>query len=292
VLTSSVDGIQALADAVRDLLDEVDTACSRFREDSDLSRLNRSAGGWVDVSPLLMLALETAARVCRITEGAVDPTVGNAMRIIGYDRDFADLPANGIVRLRVQPTAGCGAIEVDSLSKRARIRRDVQIDLGATAKALAADLGAKVAFRAARCGVLISLGGDIALAGPAPDDGWPILVSEDHAAPLDGPGEVIALRAGAIATSSTTVRRWQQGGQSRHHIVDPKTGAPATGRWRTASVVASSCVDANAAATASIVMGESAVPWLRRHHLSVQLVASDGEVLRIGDWPAPVGVRA
>lgn len=292
MLSRSADGIQSAADAVRDLLAAVDAACSRFREDSELSRLNRSAGGWVGVSPLLMLALETAIRVCRITEGAVDPSVGNAMRIIGYDRDFADLRTNGVVRLRMQPAAGCAAIEVDSATKRARIQRDTQIDLGATAKALAADLAAKVAFGAARSGVLVSLGGDIALAGPPPDDGWPILVSEDHAAPLDGAGEVIGLRAGAIATSSTTVRRWQQGGQSRHHIVDPKTGAPASGRWRTASVVASSCVDANAAATASIVMGESAVPWLRRHHLSARLVASDGDVVRIGDWPAPIGVRA
>jgi thiamine biosynthesis lipoprotein len=137
--------------------------------------------------------------------------------------------------------------------------------------------------------VLVSLGGDIAMAGAAPDGGWPVLVAEDHAAPLDGPGPVVRLNGGGLATSSTTVRRWRRGGAELHHIVDPATGLPAAGRWRTASVGAATCVDANAAATAAIVWGERAPAWLAERRLPARLVATDGAVVRVAGWPEDGG---
>ena len=102
---------------------------------------------------------------------------------------------------------------------------------------------------------------------------------------------MIRITDGAVATSSTTVRRWSRGGVTRHHLLDPATGLPATGPWRTATVVAATCADANVAATAAIVMGDRAPAWLARHGLPARLVAEDGSVLRVAGWPAPLPIR-
>ncbi|HEY8678594.1 MAG TPA: FAD:protein FMN transferase [Candidatus Dormibacteraeota bacterium] len=288
VVTAEADDLDAAVAAVQRVLTEIDATCSRFREDSEISQLNRAAGRPTPVSPLLFCALRAAVRVGRMTAGAVDPTVGTAMRIIGYDRDFAALPSDGTVKIAVRPVPGYEAIALDGARQFVTLQPDVEIDLGATAKALAADLAAKAAFDAGGDGVLVSLGGDMAVVGSAPMGGWPILVAEDHAAARDQGGDVIALTAGAIATSSTTVRRWRQGGSARHHIIDPQTGASAAVYWRTASVVAATCVDANAAATASIVWGERAVAWLAQYGLAARLVGADGTVTRANGWPLPV----
>jgi thiamine biosynthesis lipoprotein len=161
----------------------------------------------------------------------------------------------------------------------------VELDLGATAKALAADRAARVASACVDAGVLVSLGGDIAVCGTHPSGGWPIRVSDDHAAHPDAPGAAVAITAGGLATSSTTVRRWRRAGQALHHILDPRTGLPAPVVWRTVSVAAGSCLDANIATTAAIVRGASAPRWLAGLGLPARLVALDGTVLRVGAWP-------
>jgi thiamine biosynthesis lipoprotein len=219
----------------------------------------------------------------------VDPTIGSAVRLAGYDRDFAQVPAEGgHVNLTATRIPGWEAIQLSEGSRTVRIPNGVEIDLGATAKALAADLAAAAAFEAIGAGgVLVSLGGDIAVAGVPPAEGWLIQVSEDSAAAIDEAEETISITSGGMATSSTTVRRWRRGGVVLHHIIDPATGLPAAGRWRTASVVAGSCVDANIAATGAIVMGEAAVPWLEANRLSARLVDLDGSVFRIAGWPSP-----
>jgi len=290
VVTAEASALEAALAAVHKLLVDTDEACSRFRDDSEISQLNRAAGQAVRVSPLLFLAIETALRVSRMTGGAVDPTVGTAMRIIGYDRDFAQLPADGKFTLAVRPVPGYERVRIDHSRRTVTLQPDVELDLGASAKALAADLSARVAAESAGAPVLVSLGGDIAVAGEPQDSGWPVLIAEDSAAALDSPGEVVSIKAGGLATSSTTVRRWRQQGIERHHIVDPRTGAQASVYWRTVSVVAASCVDANAAATASIVWGPDAVPWLAGHHLAARLVKANGEVVRLSGWPAAVAV--
>jgi thiamine biosynthesis lipoprotein len=286
ILVSGGGRMAAARDAVERELAAVDRACSRFRPDSELAEVGR-AGRAVPVSALLADLVAASLRVARMTGGAVDPTVGGAMRRIGYDRDFALVAAGdpGPVALPVGPVPGWRRIGLDPARRLLRVPAGVEVDLGSTAKAFAADLAARSAAAAAGCGVLVSLGGDIAMAGAAPEGGWPILVAEDHAAPLDGPGPVVRLSAGGLATSSTTVRRWRRGGADLHHIVDPATGLPAAGRWRTASVGAATCVDANAAATAAIVWGERAVAWLAEHRLPARLVATDGAVVRVAGWP-------
>jgi thiamine biosynthesis lipoprotein len=168
----------------------------------------------------------------------------------------------------------------------------VELDLGATAKALAADRAARSAADKTGAGILVSLGGDIAVAGPAPLGGWPVRIADDHRASLDGPGPVVSLESGGLATSSVTVRRWRVGEDELHHILDPSTGRPAASCWRTVSVAAASCVDANTASTASVLLGEAAPAWLAGRRLPARLVAVSGEIVCIGGWPAEAGMAA
>jgi len=277
---------KAAADRV---INAIDDAASRFRDDSELSRINREPGRQFQVSALLAQALAAGLRGARLTGGAVDPTVGSAVRLAGYDRDFADIPADASpIQLVVSHVPGWQAIRFDEGTRTVSVPRGVEIDLGATAKALASDLAAAAALEAVGSGgALVSLGGDIALAGEAPQDGWTVQTSEDSNAGLDDDEEAISIESGGIATSSTTVRRWTRGGAVLHHIIDPSTGLPAAGPWRTASVIAATCVDANIASTAAIVMGDSAVAWLAKHRLPARLVDHDGIVHRVSGWPEP-----
>jgi FAD:protein FMN transferase len=274
--------------AVERELAAIDLACSRFREDSELSRVNAAGGREVAVGPLLLEALRVALRAAAGTGGLVVPTVGRALRLAGYDRTFrvvASRDPRGF-RASFEPVAGADAVELDERRGTVRVREGVELDLGATAKALAADRAAAAAHAAAGCGVLVSLGGDIALAGPPPPEGWPVRIADDHSAPLDGPGPVVALRDGGLATSSTAVRRWRAGEAELHHVVDPRTGRPASTPWRTATVAAASCVDANVAATAALILGEDAPGWLELHRLPARLVPQRGAPSAVGGWPA------
>ncbi|MEO8745969.1 MAG: FAD:protein FMN transferase [Candidatus Dormiibacterota bacterium] len=290
VIVTRPAALGAAGDAVDGVVRAIDLAASRFRNDSELSRLNATPDTDVTVSPLLAQAISAALRGAELTGGAVDPTIGSAIRLAGYDTDFADLPASGDpIRLVAERIPGWKAIRFSPATRTVNLPRGVEIDLGATAKALASDLAAAAALKATGGGgVLVSLGGDIAVAGEAPAEGWLIQTSEDSAAPIDDAEETVSILIGGIATSSTTVRRWTRGGVVMHHIIDPATGLPVSGPWRTATVVAASCVDANIASTAAVVMGEQAVPWLEKHRLAARLVDRDGGIRRVGGWPEPV----
>lgn len=287
VVTDQASLPEAMA-AVRRVVEDIDAAASRFRADSELSRLNASPERDVGVSPLLAQAIAAGLRGARLTGGAVDPTVGVAIRLAGYDSDFASvLRDGGPLTVRAERVPGWQAIHFDEAARRVRIPRGVEIDLGATAKALASDLAAASAARAVRrCGVLVSLGGDIAVAGEAPAAGWAVQISEDSGAAIAGGEETVAIQDGGLATSSTTVRRWTRGGVVLHHIIDPATGLPADGPWRTVTVSAASCVDANIASTAAIVKGDDAVAWLERQGLAARLVDNTGRIHRTHGWPS------
>lgn len=220
----TVSDAAALGDAARiahDLVTALDLACSRFRHDSELAALNRSAGRPVVVSDLLLEAVETALWAAISTDGLVDPTVGRAMRGIGYDRDFTVMVAAGPASFALVPAGGWTAIVVDHERR---------------------------------------LGGDIAVRG-APAAGWPVPVTDDHR-DAGALGQTVGVRGGGLATSRTTVRRWTVDGVARHHLVDPSTGTPALGPWRTVSVAAETCAAENTASTAAIVLGSAALPWL------------------------------
>jgi len=282
-------GLQAAKAAVDEVVKAIDLAASRFRGDSELSRLNASPDQDVTLSPLLAEAIAAALRGAELTEGAVDPTIGSAIRLAGYDVDFASVAAEGEpIPLIAHSIPGWRAIRFDRHSRTLRLPRGVELDLGATAKALASDLAAAAASKAiSGGGVLVSLGGDIAVAGESPPGGWPVQASEDSAAPIDDDEETVTITSGGVATSSTTVRRWTRGGDVLHHIIDPATGLPAKSPWRTATVVAGTCVDANIASTGAIVMGHKTLAWLEAHGLPARLVDQAGHVRRVAGWPAP-----
>jgi FAD:protein FMN transferase len=286
VLVTSPAALDLACAAVEAELEVIDATYSRFRPDSELTRLNRSAGRPIVVTPLLAEAISIALRAARLTEGAVDPTVGRTVRALGYDRDYAHVAGRDMpLVVRIEAVPGWRAIEFQPATRCVALPRGVELDLGSVGKALAADRAAAAAHGASGCGVLVGLGGDIATAGLGPVSGWPVLVTDDSAAPADGPGEVVQLSGGAIATSSTMVRRWTQGGIQRHHLIDPATSLPVVSPWRTASVVADSCVDANTVATAAIVKGVEAPAWVVRMGLATRLVAIDGAVTRLAGWP-------
>jgi thiamine biosynthesis lipoprotein len=197
------------------------------------------------------------------------------------------------VQLRAWRVPGWQAIRLDRGSRTVSLPQGVELDLGSTGKALAADLAAGAAMAAAgEGGVLVSLGGDIGTAGVSPPGGWRILVAEDSRVKPSGDGDVICVPAGAVATSSTTVRRWSRDGVILHHIIDPQTGLPTTGPFRTVTVVAGTCLDANIASTAAIVRGETAIDWLTSCRLPARLVENDGTIHYIGPWPDPTSVAA
>jgi FAD:protein FMN transferase len=277
----------ALPEALGLLVQElwaIDRACSRFRADSEVTRLGAAGGRWVAASPLLREALHAGVRAAYATGGDVDPTVGASLNALGWDRDFAVVVGRTEpAAIEAVPAAGWRRIEIDDERARVRVPAGVTIDLGATAKALAADRAAGIVHRATGAGTLVNLGGDLAVAGPGPEDGWPVLVTDDHRAPRYG--ETVAIRSGGLATSSTTVRRWRTAGGDVHHIVDPRSGAPAAEVWRTVSVCAASCVEANTASTAAIVRGTVAPAWLQSLGLPARLVRADGRVVLTGGWP-------
>jgi thiamine biosynthesis lipoprotein len=185
---------------------------------------------------------------------------------------------------------GWRLIVVDRQRSTVSIPVGVEIDLGATAKALCADRAAAAVFSQTGTGVLVSLGGDMAVAGLAPEGGWSVLVTDDHAASLDAPGQRVAIHSGGLATSGTTLRHWARGEQHFHHLIDPATGMPAEACWRTVTVTARTCVDANTASTAAVILGPAAPDWLAGQRLPARLVAIDGAVRTVSGWPAPEAV--
>jgi FAD:protein FMN transferase len=287
LLVDQPAALEAALDVLRSEIDAVDRACSRFRPDSELSGLNAAGGRAFAASPLFIEAVEVALRAARLTDGLVDPTVGTAIRVLGYDRDFSQLAASGPpLRVSVGPVPGWRLLQVDQRAMTITVPGGVELDLGATAKALCADRAARAAAVASGAGVLVSLGGDIAVAGPAPAEGWPVKIADDHAARLDAPGQTVVIRAGGLATSGVSVRRWVRGDDELHHLIDPATGRPADPTWRTVSVAAGSCVDANIASTASVLLGRAAPGWLAERGLPARLVTPDGQVVLAGGWPA------
>jgi thiamine biosynthesis lipoprotein ApbE len=287
---NDADALESARAAVESELAAIDLACSRFRADSELSRINARSGRSTPAGPLLMEALEVAVRAAELSDGDVDPTVGRALELAGYDRDWrlldpvADQP-EGPAQIAARVRAGWREIELDRAGGSVRLPAGIVLDLGATAKAWAADRAATAAATVAGCGALVSLGGDIATCGSAPACGWQIRVTDDHRSDASAPGQTVSIRSGGLATSSTAVRRWSHAGHTMHHIVDPRTGAPVRGPWRTVSVAAASCTDANIAATAALVRRRAATAWLDELDMPARLVDHAGHVRTVGDWP-------
>jgi FAD:protein FMN transferase len=288
VVVSRSELLEAACEQVRQVLAEVDEAASRFRPDSQINKLPLAAGRPQQVSDLLAELIEVALQAARQTDGDVDPTLADSLVANGYDRDISLLTPTGtapmgagpVLRIVRHSRPDWRAVELDGSTLV--LPQGLGLDLGATAKAFAADRAARLVAQCCGTGVLVGLGGDIATAGEGPDGGWRIRVQDGD----DQPGCTIALPAGsAIATSSTIRRRWLHQGRARHHVLDPRTGLPADPVWRTVTVAAPSCVQANTLTTAALVRGLSARSWLRGLGAPARLVSRDGDVVALAGWP-------
>jgi thiamine biosynthesis lipoprotein len=260
---------------------------SRFRPDSELSRVNERSGTSVALSPVLWEVCEAALDGARLTGGLVRPTMLDALEAAGYDRSFEDLPA-------ILPTAPSARpvpeddhwteIHLDHATRSMVTPKGVRLDLGGIAKGWAADRAAR---RLAPEGpALVDAGGDVAVSGPlANGQGWPIGVA-DPGSDVGGLLETIALRRGGVATSGRDYRRWQRDGEWQHHILDPRTGRPAETDVVSATVIAPSAQLAETAAKTALILGSrEGLAWLdRRPTLSGLLVLEDGRALRSRRW--------
>ncbi|MDX1890745.1 FAD:protein FMN transferase [Mycolicibacterium sp. 050158] len=285
IVVTDPDALQTARREVDDELDAVEAAASRFRPDSEVCRLAAAAGLPTEVSAKLADLLDAALTAARLTDGDVDPTIGAALVSLGADPDPRSLDARLPTALADFPPIVFTPTSWSMVTLEGRVVTvppGMLLDLGATAKAVAADECAKRVHATTRAGVLVNLGGDIATAGPAPSGGWQVGV-------LDATGEPegsVALPAGAaLATSSTIRRRWRRGDDVLHHILDPRTARPANPVWRTVSVAAATCHAANTVSTAAIVRGSTAPQWIRSLGLTARLVDRHRVVHFVGDWP-------
>ncbi len=281
------------AEVLDDELRAIDLACSRFRDDSELQAVHAAAGRPVRVGSLLFGALEMAVDAAVLTGGAVDPTIGNAIAALGYDADLDEVVARPPSPPQaLGKVAGFQHVQLNANDRTVRIPRGVRLDLGSTAKALAADRAVARIAQEVGGGALVSLGGDVAVAGPPPVGGWAVGIARESSTPADQVDQVVAITHGGLASSATSVRTWRSGGREAHHIVDPRTGDCVEPYWVLVSATGASCVEANVATTAAIVWREQAEEHLARLGRSARLVRFDGEVLSVNGWPLEDGEAA
>ena len=251
------------AERARRRLDELEARWSRFLPDSEISRLTDRAGEWVTLSAESFLLVERALDAWRLTVGRFDPTVLGAVIRAGYDRSFELLDPQG-TREASPLTAGAAGIEIDG--DRVRLPAGVGFDPGGIGKGLAADLVVAEALAAGAAGACVNLGGDVRLAGQPPDDpstagtpsaeaaAWTVAV--EHPASPE-PVALLGLHDGAVASSTTLRRRWRAGGEERHHLIDPWTGAPSDSDLTLAAVVAAEGWAAEVLAKAVLLRGSA-----------------------------------
>lgn len=294
LVTDPVVLIEATAIA-KDHLAQLDAAVSRFRDDSEVSALARRAAfgpAWCFASATFADYLRDALHAARITDGLVDPTIGAAVVASGYDADldvvrarpampFPTMPFPTMASHTMPGIPGWQRVRVDD-TNRIEVPAGTLIDLGATAKAAAADRIARMLAQRLPGGFVVNLGGDIATSGQLPQGGWRIGVEAADGHVL----QVVTGSGQAFATSSTQKRTWTTGAATtRHHIVDPRTGTTADTPWAQVTCAAATALEANAASTAAIILGTHAPAWLAGHGIPARLDGLDGSVTTTPGWP-------
>ena len=292
IVVTEPETMAAAVAIARRHLAELDRAVSRFRPDSEVSLLAaraRRAPAETFVSPTFAAYLQAALRVARLTGGLVDPTVGSALVAGGYDDDLAVVRARrDFHQTRVGSVPHWHTVHLNPSARRVSVTAGTLIDLGATAKAHAADTIAHLLAEQLRGGFVVNLGGDVAVSGPPPPQGWSIGIDD-----ADGVTRQVVTSTGqAIATSSTQRRAWSVDGVVHHHIVDPRTGHTAPAVWGQVSCAAATCLEANAASTAAVVLRQDAPAWLEANGIPARLDAADGHVVTTTGWPDPVSRAA
>lgn len=278
----AIDGTPDHLDAAKARLVELEHSWSRFIDGSDISELNRSSG-WVNVSEDTLTLMDRSAAAYAITRGAFDPTVLSALVALGYDTSRSENP--GRTRLSHTPrrdrSPGLSGIDIDHGASRVRFGRDVAFDPGGLGKGLAADITSIEAIAAGASGAMVSVGGDVRIAGSAPPE-WVIAV--EH--PLDSQSTIaeLHLQSGAVCTSSVTAKVWTTSdGVTVHHLIDPATGGPVRSSIVSATVVAGEAWIAEAMCKAAIC-GDAvrALSFLESGGVDGLLVDTDGFVWRTG----------
>jgi len=261
---------------VRQFVEQSEERFSRFRETSELTRLNRSTGGWFYASPEMFDLVKAALKMHNLTGGLFDPSVLSALRQAGYDRSMDEIQQKGVPSARTDwrwTPSHFAETGLDPETHAIFLPQGSQIDLGGIAKGwIAASAAEQLSQFTDACAV--SAGGDMALLGlPTGEPAWEISLED----PLD-PEEVMAIMkvpAGGLATSTVTRRQWQQDGQPRHHIIDPRSGEPANTHWLSVTVHAPSAVAAEVFAKALLIAGPAEVQTLLSRVSGLQYSAVD-----------------
>jgi thiamine biosynthesis lipoprotein len=264
------------------MMARVERASSRFVIDSELNWANANVGRPVAVSRTLAnlvdVALGEASRSC----GALDPTIGRDLVRLGYDRDIHLVSdSDEEAPPAVGPRPSWRDVKLDQFAGLLTVPVGCSLDLGASAKACTADWAAADLGQRFDCDVLVEIGGDLAVSGRKRD--WQVTVAEK--AGVARHAQQVTLSAGGMATSTTTIRRWQRGDHEINHIVDPASGQPANGPWRTVTVAAESATHANTCTTTAIVLGDEALAFLHEQNVAARLIDRAGEIVTIGGWP-------
>lgn len=275
-----VDGPPALvAQGVR-RLQELERCWSRFDPAAELASLHDAAGRWTPISADLAVALRWARRLVAETGGWFDPTLRSELEQWGYDRTFREIDTAGrtapapVLRRRLERL---DAVELSEDGTCARLARGVHLDLGGVGKGLAADLVAAELVRDGAAAAYVSVGGDIAAAGEAPDEGWNVPLLD----PRDGrPFAHHTLTDGGLVMSTTALRRWAIGGRDAHHLFDPTSAAPSASPVLAVAVAAASAARAEGLAKAALLAGpEAGLDLLVAAGVAAWMLAGDEVVL-------------
>ena len=279
VLVTDATQLDETVRHVRLRFDEIDRTFSRFRPDSELARLGWLPGIRQPASTLFLELLELALRAARDTNGWFDPTIRDALEAAGYDRSIERIEAEGPGPAR--PAGQWDRITFDRERHWVLVPEGVRLDFGGIGKGFAVDDALRT-LPADHGGVLLNAGGDLAVRGVAPPAGWRIDIAADSFAPVES---VVALHAGAVATSGLGRRAWARDGVRLHHLIDPHSGAPCESPWRSVTVAAGSCAAAEVAAKAAWLMGDDGPAWLAGLGFAGRFSGLDGRVETVGPWP-------
>ena len=265
---------------VRAVVQAWDARFTRFSPTSELAQLNAAAGRLHATGAELRAVLRAAVDAARATDGIFDPALGARMVALGYDRTFADLPADGAGQpLPAWQPGAWQEIEIDDVRGFVRIPAGTAVDLGGIAKGMAVDAAITTLGDAGVPYAAVNAGGDLAVLGTPPGaSGWPVILDEANE-------RAVTVHRGGLATSSVLARRWTAGGSARHHLLDPRTGLPSTSEVVTASVAAATCREAEVAAKVALLRGAAeGAAFLTGHGLAGLLVTADGATWRTGAW--------
>ena len=261
--------------------EEWEQVLSRFRIDSELTLLNRASNQLVPVSETLWQVFQSALSAEKYTDGLVTPTIAAAVIESGYDRDFGLLAGQNLSPYEAEPpiVRSLASLTWDESTRSICLPADVQLDFGGIAKGWAAE---QVVHRLKHLGsALMNCGGDIFMSGPLLNGNpWEIGVHRPFDRSSGYMGMMYFDHGCGVATSSTDRRRWMQGGQLRHHIIDPHSGLPAESDVVSATIVAPTAVEAETAAKSVLIRGsKEGLAWLESKNLAGLIILESGTIL-------------